>query len=77
MRVHELLTIYRKMFAMMTRQGLNIDDIMFLDMFKEYRTLTDTGQNKRSVSVYLAKKYKLSVQTVNRAITRLEEEYKT
>ncbi len=75
MKVFELLSLYRKLFANMTRQGISTDDIMYLDMFKEYRVMLSEGRRKSETYQYLSEKYKIPLSALKQAIKRLDENY--
>ena len=52
------------------------DDIMYLDMFYEYRDMLAEGRKDAEIRDFLSNKYKLSASTIKKAIKRLNEEYK-
>ena len=76
MKVYELLALYRKLFAAMARQGISTDDIMYLDLYKEYRNMVEENRNKADICHFLSQKYKAPVSTIKKATSRLEEEYR-
>ncbi|MEG0109173.1 MAG: hypothetical protein RR705_10050 [Lachnospiraceae bacterium] len=75
MKIYELLAIHRKFFASMTRQGVSPEDIMYIDMFKEYQTMKTENVNKSDIYRFLSQKHKVSTSAVKVAIKRLEQEY--
>ena len=75
MKVFELLSLYRKLFANMTRQGISTDDIMYLDMFKEYRIMLSEGRKIGEACQCLSEKYKVPLSALKQAIKRLDENY--
>ena len=46
MKVYEVLASSRFLLATMNRNGVSADDIMYLDMFYEYRDMLAEGQKK-------------------------------
>ena len=75
MKVYEVLASSRFLLATMNRNGVSADDIMYLDMFYEYRDMLTEGRKKAEIRDFLSNKYKLSVSTIKKAIKRLNEEY--
>lgn len=75
MKVYEVLASSRFLLATMNRNGVSADDIMYLDMFYEYRDMLAEGRKEAKIRVFLSNKYKLSASTIKKAIKRLNEEY--
>ncbi len=75
MKVYEVLASSRFLLATMNRNGVSADDIMYLDMFYEYRNMLAEGRKEAEIRDFLSNKYKLSVSTIKKAIKRLNEEY--
>ena len=59
----------------MNRNGVSADDIMYLDMFYEYRDMLAEGRKEAEIRAFLSNKYKLSASTIKKAIKHLNEEY--
>ena len=75
MKAYEVLASSRFLLATMNRNGVSADDIMYLDMFYEYRDMLAEGRKEAEIRDFLSNKYKLSVSTIKKAIKRLNEEY--
>jgi transposase len=75
MKVYEVLATSRFLLATMNRNGVSADDIMYLDMFYEYRDMLAEGRKEAEIRAFLSNKYKLSASTIKKAIKRLNEEY--
>ena len=75
MKVYEVLASSLFLLATMNRNGVSADDIMYLDMFYEYRDMLAEGRKEAEIRDFLSNKYKLSVSTIKKAIKRLNEEY--
>lgn len=75
MTVLELLSLYRPLFSKMTRNGISSEDIMYIDVVKEYNRMLEEGQKPPQIRASLAKKYKLSAKGIKTAEERLNEEY--
>lgn len=74
MKVYEVLASSRFLLATMNRNGVSADDIMYLDMFYEYRDMLAEGRKEAEIRAFLSNKYKLSVSTIKKAIKHLNEE---
>ncbi|MCA4465851.1 hypothetical protein LDZ44_04530 [Bacteroides xylanisolvens] len=74
MKVYEVLASSRFLLATMNRNGVSADDIMYLDMFYEYRDMLAEGRKEAEIRAFLSNKYKLSASTIKKAIKRLNEE---
>ena len=75
MKVYEVLASSRFLLATMNRHGVSADDIMYLDMFYEYRDMLAEGRKEAEIRAFLSNKYKLSASTIKKAIKHLNEEY--
>ena len=75
MKVYEVLASSRFLLATMNRNGVSEDDIMYLDMFYEYRDMLAEGRKEAEIRAFLSNKYKLSASTIKKAIKHLNEEY--
>lgn len=75
MKVYEVLASSRFLLVTMNRNGVSADDIMYLDMFYEYRDMLAEGRKEAEIRAFLSNKYKLSASTIKKAIKRLNEEY--
>lgn len=74
MKVYEVLASSRFLLATMNRNGVSADDIMYLDMFYEYRDMLAEGRKETEIRDFLSNKYKLSASTIKKAIKHLNEE---
>ena len=74
MKVYEVLESSRFLLATMNRNGVSADDIMYLDMFYEYRDMLAEGRKEAEIRAFLSNKYKLSASTIKKAIKHLNEE---
>lgn len=74
MKVYEVLASSRFLLATMNRNGVSADDIMYLDMFYEYRDMLAEGRKEAEIRDFLSNKYKLSASTIKKAIKHLNEE---
>ena len=75
MKVYEVLASSRFLLATMNRNGVSADDIMYLDMFYEYRDMLAEGRKEAEIRAFLSNKYKLSASTIKKPKKHLNEEY--
>lgn len=76
MKVYEVLASSRFLLATMNRNGVSADDIMYLDMFYEYRSMLAEGRKEIEIRDFLSNKYKISVSAIKRVMKRLNDEYR-
>ena len=76
MKVYEVLASSRFLLATMNRNGVSADDIMYLDMFYEYRDMLAEGRQEAEIRDFFSNKYNLSASTIQKPLKRLNEEYK-
>ena len=74
MKVYEVLASSRFLLATMNRNGVSADDIMYLDMFYEYRDMLAEGRKDAEIRDFLSNKYKLSSSTIKRVMKHPNEE---
>ena len=74
MKVYEVLASSRFLLATMNRNGVSADDIMYLDMFYEYRDMLAERRKDAEIRDFLSNKYKLSSSTIKRVMKHLNEE---
>lgn len=56
MKVYEVLASSRFLLATMNRNGVSADDIMYLDMFYEYRDMLAEGRKETEIRDFLSNK---------------------
>ena len=76
MKVYEVLASSRFLLATMNRNGVSADDIMYLDMFYEYRSMLAEGRKETEIRDLLSNKYKISVSAIKRVMKHLNDEYR-
>lgn len=76
MKVYEVLALSRFLLATMNRNGVSADDIMYLDMFYEYRGMLAEGRKGIEIRDFLSNKYKISASAIKRVMKRLNDEYR-
>lgn len=76
MKVYEVLASSRFLLATMNRNGVSAEDIMYLNMFYEYRDMLAEERKETEIRAFLSNKYRLSASTIKRVMKRLNDEYR-
>lgn len=71
MKAYELLYINRNTLRISIEISLDVSDIKYLEMYKEYTRLTAEGHKKAYIMKYLSDEYNISERTIYRVIDRL------
>jgi len=74
-KIYEILTVFKSVLVNMTRQGISQDDIIYIDIYREYMQMAQEGRKEADIRSFLSQKYKLSASTIQKAIKRLNQEY--
>ena len=71
MNAFELLTIHRNVLELMSSVSIEVGDVKYIDMYKEYRHMVDEGHKVTYIVQYLSDEYGVSESTVYRTIKKL------
>ena len=71
MKAYELLCVNKNMLKLMAESSLDIADIKYLEMYKDYQRLSSEGHKKAYIMQYLSDEYNISERTIYRVIDRL------
>lgn len=71
-----LLKLNVNQVQMMSKFGLNVDDVKYIPMFEEYLAMRMNGAKVTQIIVRLSETYYLSESTVKRVIRRLSNRVK-
>lgn len=71
MNAFELLTIHRNVLELMSTASIEVGDVKYIEMYKEYRGMMDKGHKMTYIVQYLSDEYGVGESTVYRAIKRL------
>ena len=70
MNAYELLKTNRSVLEHMSQMAIEISDIKYLDLYKEYLRLSGEGDKKTYIVQYLSDEYGISDRSVYRVIER-------
>ena len=76
MTVFDILNFNREPLKRLRGAGIRLEDVEYLDMYKEYTALRRNGEKVTYVVATLAERYHISIRKVYALIKRYEEEYK-
>lgn len=71
MKAYELLCVNKNMLEIMSEASLDVSDIKYLEMYKDYSRFTSEGYKKAYIMQYLSNEYNISERTIYRVIERL------
>ena len=71
MKAFELLALNRSILQLMKDATLDISDIKYLSMYREYEKMTQEGHKKTYIVQYLSDEYDISCRNVYRVIEKL------
>ena len=74
MKAYELLYANRTALEMMSEMSVEVSDIKYLEMYKEYLRLIKEGHKKTYVMQYLSDEYGVAERPTYRIIDRLSTE---
>lgn len=57
MKIYELLSLHRELLSLMAKNGLKINDFKYVELFKEYDTMTRGGEKATYAVAMLAERY--------------------
>lgn len=67
---YELLAVNENLLKKMQSAALSVDDIKYMEMYREYERLRDEGHKKTYIMQYLSDEYEISERTVYRIVDR-------
>ena len=65
MKVIEILNLNRELLIFFQKAGIRLDDVQYIDLFKEYRTLSAQGEKVSYIVARLATEYAISERNEN------------
>lgn len=71
MTAYELLSMNALALKVMADKSLNVSDIKYLDLYKEYIIMTKEGHKKTYIMQYLSDQYSISERMVYNVIEKL------
>jgi len=72
MKLIEILNLNRELLINLQKAGIRLDDVQYIDLFKEYRTLSAQGEKVSYIVARLATEYAISERKVYSLIRRFK-----
>lgn len=74
MKVIEILNLNKELLKNFQKAGIRMDDVQYIDLFNEYRTLLTQGEKVSYIVAVLATKYDVSERKVYDLIRRFKSD---
>lgn len=74
MKVIEILNLNKELLKKFQTAGIRLDDVQYIDLFNEYRTLLSQGEKVSYIVAVLATKYDVSERKVYDLIRRFKSD---
>lgn len=74
MKVIDVLRFNRELLERMSRAGIRLDDVRYIDMFADYTALKDQGEKITYIVSLLAFRYSISERKVYSLIKHLQND---
>lgn len=71
--IADLLYLNERYFHLLNENGVRIEDVQYLDMYRDYRRLTADGLKQSYIVAYLSSEYDIPERTIYRVIARLSK----
>lgn len=72
MKLIEILNLNRELLIYFQKAGIRLDDVQYIDLFNEYRTLSAQGEKVSYIVAWLATEYAVSERKVYNLIRRFK-----
>ena len=74
MTVFDILNLYQTPFRLMLKSGIHIEDVNYIDLYKDYSRMIAHGDKVTYVVAVLADKYQVSERKVYTLLKRLSHD---
>lgn len=74
MKVIEILNLNKELLKNFQKAGIRLDDVQYIDLFNEYRTLLSQGEKVSYIVAVLSTKYQVSERKVYDLIRRFKSD---
>ena len=74
MQLIEILKLNRQLLINFQKAGVRLDDVRFIDLYNEYRSLASSGEKVSYIVAHLASEYNVSERKVYSLIKRYKTE---
>lgn len=71
--VAELLYLNERYFQLLHENGVRIEDVQYLDMYRDYKRLSADGLKQSYIVAHLSTEYDIPERTIYRVIARLSK----
>lgn len=74
MKTIDLLKLFREPYYLFVANGIQLDDIRFIDMYDDYVKMHADGDKVTYIVSFLAGKYNISERSIYKILSRLEKD---
>lgn len=74
MTTYELLKIHENLIMTMRRQTVEISDVRYLEMYREYLRMVQEGHKKTYIIAFLSDEYNIGQRTLYRVIDKFSSD---
>lgn len=74
MTIFDFLKLHRDLFTFCRRVGLRLNDVKYIDLFRDYSTLLQAGNKITYIVAVLAQRYHISVRKVYGLLKRFKND---
>lgn len=71
--VADLLLLNERYFHLLNENGVRIEDVQYLDMYRDYKRLSADGLKQTYIVAHLSEEYDIPERTIYRVIARLSK----
>lgn len=71
--VAELLNLNERYFQLLNDNGVRIEDVQYLDLYRDYKRLSADGLKQSYIVAHLSDEYDIPERTIYRVIARLSK----
>jgi thiaminase len=76
MKAFELLMVNKNVLELMSKASIEVNDVKYIEMYKEYERMVSAGHKKTYITQYLSDEYQVNVRTVYRLINKFSHQVK-
>lgn len=71
--IADLLLLNERYFHLLNENGVRIEDVQYLDMYRDYKRLSADGLKQTYIVAHLSEEYDIPERTIYRVIARLSK----
>ena len=76
MQVFEMLSLCQELIGRMKANNIKVEDVEYLPLFEEYRSMKERGEKVTYIMTYLSEKHNVSERTLYRVFALFMRECK-